>query len=163
MKTTLSIAILALIGQSSAIQLDRQVTADDYDGMGEYTLVHEEPVVIKSTDLKNSAEPDAFESKKAREKKEKDEAALVNPFDGTTHHKNGTRTFSEDVGGGIVGGVNKFVQIKSAHKKHHKHHKKDVKEEDSQAETDQKAKDVADVKKEAEVNAINTAAAEKKA
>ena len=69
MKTTLSIAILALIGQSSAIQLDRQVTADELMittvwGMGEYTLLlcskspssPPSPVVIKSTDLKGSAE-----------------------------------------------------------------------------------------------------------
>ena len=38
--TTLSIAVLALIGQSAAIQLERQVSADDFDGMGESTPVH---------------------------------------------------------------------------------------------------------------------------
>jgi len=38
--TTLSIAVLALIGQTSAINLDKQVSADDFDGMGESTPVH---------------------------------------------------------------------------------------------------------------------------
>ena len=48
--TTLSIAVLALIGQSAAIQLERQVSADDFDGMGESTPVHSVAQVSESYD-----------------------------------------------------------------------------------------------------------------
>ena len=39
-QSTLSIAVLALISQTGAINLDKQVSADDFDGMGESTPVH---------------------------------------------------------------------------------------------------------------------------
>ena len=39
-QSILSIAVLALIGQTGAINLDKQVRADDFDSMGESTLVH---------------------------------------------------------------------------------------------------------------------------
>ena len=54
-------------------------------------------------------EPDAWTLKKKRDADEKEEKSFMNEFDGTYHNKDGTRTFPEATGGGIVGGVNKFT------------------------------------------------------